>query len=242
MCARLCVWTTGRVSACVLGIQRVHCDMVLSLKALESGTLSSLESNHLQLSTCFDPFRKFHFLRSVGGRLQRSLWKEEAHYGFGVSWKHWLEGQCQPDRCSSPLCAGLREVIGRKPSVGRLWLDPAGSTWPCTWCMIDSSTDLLTKKDVRKRKVFRFLPLRLLKMCLLIHGVGQLHMGGGLYFDVFLIHKQLMRMMHIDIVASLSAFYLLPVYHWKKNNIKTMFVHLCLHTRTGLFVCLFVCA
>lgn len=32
------------MSAHVLGVQRVHCDTVLSLKALESGTLSSLES------------------------------------------------------------------------------------------------------------------------------------------------------------------------------------------------------
>ena len=60
-------------------------------------------SNHLQLSTCFDPFRKFHFLRSFGEWLQRSLWKEKPHYGFSASWKTRLEGQCQPHRCSFPV-------------------------------------------------------------------------------------------------------------------------------------------
>ena len=60
-------------------------------------------SNHLQLSTCFDPFRKFHFLRWFGEWLERSLWKEKPHYGFSVSWRTWLVGQCQSDRCSFPV-------------------------------------------------------------------------------------------------------------------------------------------
>lgn len=66
-------------------------------------------SNHLQLSTCFDPFRKFHFLRSLGEWLQRNLWKEKSHYWFQCELEWWLEGQCQPHHCSSPFCEnGLR--------------------------------------------------------------------------------------------------------------------------------------
>lgn len=67
-------------------------------------------SNYLQLSTCFDPFRNFHFLRSFyflfffrgrGLTLEKLLEKEKPHYGLSVSWKSsCLGGQCQPQRCS----------------------------------------------------------------------------------------------------------------------------------------------
>lgn len=60
-------------------------------------------SNHLQLSTCFDPFTRFHFPRSSGELLQRSLWKENPHYGFSVNGKNWLEGQCHPHQGSFPI-------------------------------------------------------------------------------------------------------------------------------------------
>lgn len=60
-------------------------------------------SNHLQLSTCFDPSTRFHFPRSSGELLQRSLWKENPHYGFSVSGKNWLEGQCHSHHWSFPL-------------------------------------------------------------------------------------------------------------------------------------------
>lgn len=69
-----------------LGIQRVHCDTVLSLKALESGTLSLSETqtiyNSQHVLILLENSISCGLLRE---RLQRSLWKVKPHFGFRVS-------------------------------------------------------------------------------------------------------------------------------------------------------------
>lgn len=74
-------------------------------------------------------------------------------------------------------------------------------------------------------------------MYLLIHGMERLYMG-DIYFDVFILHKQVMRMMRIDIWLPVCLLHF--PYHWKKNN-TTLKWCLCISVHTPECVCLFVC-
>lgn len=112
MCVHVCVcvnkWVCVR--AHVQGTQRAHCDMVLSLKALESGVLSRSETQTIYNSQLVLILQKFPFpavvlffifFRGRGMTLEKLLEKEKPHYGLSVSWKSsCLGGQCQPQRCS----------------------------------------------------------------------------------------------------------------------------------------------